>query len=193
MSLPAYWTRPTLELRCRLNKLYTIGYQGLRGVYQLLNMVIPLDATIIDIRYSPWSRDERWTQESLLERLCRLQFGGLATRYVHIKELGNVNYNRKGEPIEIWLPEVGIDRLTMQLEAKPCVLLCVCQDFERCHRSVVAELAERWIEGCEVEHLTPASPVPACRGGVRPEGGQVEVQTVKRRPVAVEQGQLSLF
>jgi hypothetical protein len=84
-----------------VNKLYTIGYQGLRGVYQLLNFAIPLDADIIDIRFTPYSKNEEWTQATLLNRLCDLQVRRAQTsRYVHIKELGNVNYKGDG-PIEL--------------------------------------------------------------------------------------------
>jgi len=135
-----------------LNPLYTIGYQGLRSVYTLLSLAVPLDATLIDIRMSPWSRRAEWRQDALLKELCDLQFGGLKCRYVHIQELGNVNYRGDG-PIEIWLPEIGLDRLDMQLRAKPCILLCQCPDFRTCHRGVVADLAVSRL-GVEVEHLT---------------------------------------
>jgi hypothetical protein len=176
-----------------VNKLYTIGYQGLRGVYQLLNIAVPLDATIVDIRFTPWSKDEQWTGEGLLHRLCDLQFGGLSCRYVHIKELGNMNYKEKGAPIEIWLPEVGMARLEERLKVKPCILLCRCPVVEQCHRSVVAELAGRWIEGCEVEHLTRESPVPACVGGARPVGMQVEKLAIPVKAKPISQPQLTMF
>jgi uncharacterized protein (DUF488 family) len=150
-----------------MNKLYTMGYQGMRGVYNLLEFAIPLDATIVDIRYQPWSQNEEWTKATLLQRLCDLQFGSLKCRYVHIKELGNLNY-KTGGPIEIWLPEVGMARLDEQLKAKPCILLCRCPDVEQCHRKVVADLAVKWL-GVSVEHLTNKTPMAGVVGGARPD------------------------
>jgi uncharacterized protein (DUF488 family) len=175
-----------------VNKLYTLGYQQLRGIYSLLNLAVPLDATLVDIRYTPWSRDEQWTERSLFQRLCDLQFGGLKCRYVHIKELGNVNYNQPGQPIEIWLPEVGIARLHERLKEKPCILLCGCRDVERCHRKVVAELAERWIEGLEVEHLAVTRYGQAARASDLVEAVPLMpvIELVKKKQ---PQGQMSLF
>lgn len=171
-----------------MNKLYTIGYQKLRGVYALLHLAVPLDATIVDIRYSPWSWDERWREEGLLQRLCDLSFGRLSCRYVHIKELGNINYKTAGAPIEIWLSEVGIARLHEQLKHKPCLLLCQCPDRLSCHRSTVAGIAEKWI-GCEVEHLEVSEYGQAVRAG---QAVAKPVEVIER-PVKVASGQLSLF
>jgi hypothetical protein len=150
-----------------VNKLYTIGYQGLRGVYQLLNFAVPLDADIIDIRFTPYSKNEEWTQATLLNRLCDLQFGGLKPRYVHIKELGNVNYKGDG-PIELLHAEFGMARLEERLKQKPCILLCRCPEVNQCHRKVVADLAERWW-GIKVEHLRPDTPMAGVLGGARPD------------------------
>jgi hypothetical protein len=113
-----------------MNKLYTIGYHALRGVYALLDQAVPLDATIIDIRMKPWSQRSDWTQESLLKRLVDLQFGGIKCRYTHIQELGNVNYNRPGYPIQLLHEEYGIARLEEQLKFKPAILLCQCPKLE---------------------------------------------------------------
>jgi hypothetical protein len=181
-----------------MNKLYTMGYQGMRGVYNLLEFAIPLDATIVDIRYQPWSQNEEWTQQTLLQRLCDLQFGGLKCRYVHIKELGNLNY-KTGGPIEIWLPEVGMARLDEQLKAKPCILLCRCPDVG-CHRFVVADLAVKWL-GASVEHLTNKTPMAGVVGGARPDRviqfpTRASARAAAKAMVELErtgQGQMSLW
>lgn len=166
-----------------MNKLYTIGYHALRGVYALLDQAVPLDATIVDIRMKPWSRREDWTQESLLKRLTDLQFGGLKCRYVHIQELGNVNYNREGYPIQLLHEEYGIARLHEQLKFKPVILLCQCPKLEECHRKVVADLAIKWL-GVEVEHLA-VTPGGWATRATAAAAAEVEVTT--------GQGQMSLW
>lgn len=172
-----------------MNKLYTIGYHALRGVYALLDLAVPLDATIVDIRFSPWSQRSDWCEESLLRRLADLQFGGIKGRYVHIKELGNVNYNRPGLPIQLLHEEYGIGRLQMQLEVKPCILLCQCPDVEKCHRKVVAELAIKWL-GCEVEHLAVSKGGWAIRAGQAAALTQIQEEP-RLRPAPT--GQMSLW
>jgi hypothetical protein len=185
-----------------INKLYTIGYQGLRGVYSLLHLTVPLDATIIDIRYVPWSWDERWREEGLLKRLCDLSFGGLSCRYVHMKELGNINYKVEGAAIELMHAEFGIARLHEQLKRKPCLLLCQCRDVESCHRKVVAELAARWIEGLEVEHLAVSPGGQAIRSvdlaGLETGAALVPVVAPAGKVATVasksqDQGQMAMF
>jgi hypothetical protein len=171
-----------------INKLYTIGYHALRGVYALLNQAIPLDATIVDIRFKPWSQREEWREESLLRELADLQFGGLKCRYVHIVELGNVNYNRPGAPIQLLHEEHGIGRLQMQLLAKPCILLCQCPDVGRCHRKLVAELAAKWL-GCEVEHLAVSKGGWALRAGQTP----INEPVVQQEPKPAPTGQMSMW
>jgi uncharacterized protein (DUF488 family) len=173
-----------------MNKLYTIGYHALRGVYALLDQAVPLDATIIDIRMKPWSRRSDWTQESLLKRLCDLQFGGIKCRYVHIQELGNVNYNRDGYPIQLLHEEYGIARLHEQLKFKPAILLCQCPHLEECHRKVVADLAIKWL-GCEVEHLAVSRGGWAVRTGA--EAGTDEAAAAGPAGTRSGQGQMSLW
>jgi hypothetical protein len=182
-----------------MNKLYTIGYQGLRGVYSLLHLAVPLDCTIVDIRYQPWSWNERWREQGLLDRLCDLEFGRLKCRYTHIEELGNVNYNREGQPIQLMHAEVGIARLSEQLKRKPCLLLCQCQSHLDCHRKVVAELAQQWL-GCEVEHLAVSPGGQAIRAvdlagmvAVPGAAGVAHARVAVAKQSNEPQGQMSLW
>ncbi len=123
-----------------LDKVYTVGY-NLWRVEAFAEQVKALDATVVDVRYRPNSRNPDWRAGSLLKRLGRA--------YVWMPEFGNRNY--KGGPIELVNPEEGLAKLQ---EIERPILMCACASLKRCHRYEVAErVKERF--GCEVVHLWP--------------------------------------
>ena len=124
------------------HRLYTLGYSG----WSLSQITAALDehqAVLVDVRYKPWSRKTGMSKSSLQQR-----FRG---RYVHLKDLGNVNYNND-EPIELLHAERGLIELEGYLRESPVIIMCVCPDLETCHRWVVADMASERL-GVEVEHL----------------------------------------
>src|SRR5215510_2609490 len=68
-------------------KLFTLGYSGWT-LEQLARQVQELGALLLDIRYSPNSRQPQWRRQNLAATF--------PDRYVHVQALGNVNY-RSGE------------------------------------------------------------------------------------------------
>jgi uncharacterized protein (DUF488 family) len=106
-------------------QVYTIGYGG-RTPAEIEQLAQDLDATVFDIRFSPRSRDPRWSRKQLGELLD--------SRYRHVRELGNVNY--KGGPIE--LVDFDAGRELIEQSDRPVILMCVCRDPRICHRTVVA-------------------------------------------------------
>ena len=112
-------------------EIYTIGYVG-RTPEEIKAIVDDLGACLVDIRYSPRSRQPQWSRKQLLALL--------GEKYLHLREWGNAAY-KTGGPIQISDFEAGravIDRL----EA-PAILMCACSDATTCHRSVVAEQLRR--------------------------------------------------
>lgn len=108
-------------------QVYTIGYVG-RTPEQIKAIVDDLGACLVDIRFSPRSRQPQWSRKQLTVLL--------GEKYLHLREWGNAAY-KTGGLVEIADFEAGravIDRL----EA-PAVLMCACQDYRYCHRTVVAE------------------------------------------------------
>jgi hypothetical protein len=110
------------------NKVFTFGYQGHKPE-DLLRECQRLGAVVCDIRFRPVSRNPVWNQSRLKQ-----MFG---ERYMHIGALGNRNY--KGGPIDIADMEAGLNIVLEHLQRRPVVLMCVCRDFEHCHRRLVAE------------------------------------------------------
>jgi uncharacterized protein (DUF488 family) len=140
-----------------VNNLYTFGYGG-KDVPALLDLLATLEppkAIVVDTRYRPYSRNPTWAKGNLL--------GQLDSQYLHLPELGNVNYKGEGD-IKIADLDAGGDKVGALLQVAPVVLLCVCKDVQFCHRKVVGEaLAERF--GVDLIHLPVKAPKPAPEGG----------------------------
>ena len=71
--------------------------------------------------------------------------------YEHMRAFGNTNYNNGG-PIQIADFRSGCQQVRAMLEKHAVILMCVCQDWEECHRRIVADQLAT-VLGVEVEHL----------------------------------------
>src|SRR5690606_10505956 len=112
-----------------MNRLFTIGYSGSTSD-DLARFVEHLDAVLVDIRYSPASRNPDFSRKRLSERL--------GARYVHLKSFGNVNY-RSGGPIEFMNEEDAILRVACLLDEHAIILMCACSHLHECHRKPASE------------------------------------------------------
>ena len=136
-------------------KLYTIGYgnQGLEGILRRLEAALKgIHSThflVLDVRRKPrssWCRDLTWPAIAK-----NLQVNG--HNYRHCQYLGN---NGNAERIQLCDERLGLAELRTALEGlgngTELVLLCAEWDHKRCHRTYVAELAQK-LYGVEVVHL----------------------------------------
>jgi uncharacterized protein (DUF488 family) len=129
--------------------VYELGYLNMNWpLGALKEWLVERDAVLADIRFQPRSHNPKWAKH-VLERV-------LGERYVHIEELGNLNYKLKGmENIEIADMEKGLSRL-WDAPFQSVVIMCACKDFDHCHRKVVAA---RVVElGGEVRPLLDSPP-----------------------------------
>jgi uncharacterized protein (DUF488 family) len=126
-----------------MHTIYTWGYQG-TDPETLQALADELDACVVDIRYTPWSRDPRW-RPNVLSAL----FG---TAYCLVRALGNANY-KNGGPIALASSTVGLRQIRELLQQRSVILLCACRDVETCHRKVAAEYLSEHL-GAPVVHLT---------------------------------------
>jgi hypothetical protein len=121
-----------------INQIYTTGYAG-KDISDLKPLVESLDATLVDIRFSPYSEVMVWRQVYLKTLLGR--------KYLHILNLGNRSY--KEGKIAIQNLQLGIETL-IGLDTN-AILFCACETLENCHRRVIAdELKRRGIETVEI-------------------------------------------
>lgn len=127
-----------------MNTIYTIGYAGAKPA-DILAHVERLNATLVDIRYSSYSRTPQWQGRAI----CELIEPG---RYVHLQSLGNINY-KNGGPIRLLNPSENILQIRQLLERGPIILLCVCKDWQNCHRLTAATYLHEAL-GAPVEHLS---------------------------------------
>lgn len=117
---------------------YGIGYSG-RSLTDIHRLALQLDADVFDVRFSPRSRNWQFSGRNLQDKL--------GDRYRHVQAFGNRNY--KGGPIEIADFEAGLQQV---LDShRPVILMCVCGDPNRCHRTTVGRmLRERGIAYTEL-------------------------------------------
>ena len=118
-----------------MRELFTLGYTEPDALKRLDAFLARSDAKLVDIRYSPRSRwKPEFNRGALIER-----FG--ASKYYHVKELGNINYNKSGEPIKLAEPEKGVEQVIKLLQQeKAIMLLCACKNYYFCHRKTAYDL-----------------------------------------------------
>jgi hypothetical protein len=113
--------------------LYDCGYQEIKKLDKLVSLVDAFDAILVDVRYSPNSRDPQWRRKAIEKKL------GL--RYIHLKDLGNISYKQAGSIKFVDLPR-GIATLARFLQANNVIILCACWHREICHRVKIGEVLE---------------------------------------------------
>lgn len=132
----------TIPKEGQVNTLYTIGYAGLFRD-DLLHFIRQQKAFLVDTRLVPRSRDAQWDRVALTN--------AFSPDYVHVQDLGNVNY-RNGGPIQLKDQAKGLHRLLELLAERPCMLLCMCKDVATCHRGYIARVSG-WPD---IVHLKPS-------------------------------------
>jgi uncharacterized protein (DUF488 family) len=130
-----------------MHTIYTIGYSGWKPE-QLRDTIHALGAVLVDVRFSPRSRQPQWAGGNLAKLVG-------AGSYRHLKALGNENY-KNGGPIKLVDTQAGVAALAPILAERPVVLLCGCKDHHTCHRTTAAHALATAL-GAQVEHLYPGS------------------------------------
>lgn len=115
-------------------QLYTLGYSGAKPA-DLIRFLDELGAVLVDVRLNARSMCPQWRRKPLMELVGQW-------RYVHLRCLGNLNYDRPELPIELANPDGAVMELSMILAERPAILLCACAEHEGCHRVAVA----KWLE-----------------------------------------------
>lgn len=116
-----------------MKNLYDLGYLEIKKLEKLVSLVTVLDTVLVDVRFSPNSRNPQWRKKALEKKL------GL--RYHHLKALGNRNF--KGGPIAFVDLKVGMNTLSNFLQSKNVIIMCACWDRATCHRVKIAEAFEK--------------------------------------------------
>lgn len=125
--------------------IYATGYQG-KKPQVIKKMADDLDAVVVDIRYSPMSRNPEW-RKSNLQAL-------LGSKYVHCQSFGNSAYKTGG--IEILNYSAG--KAMLETIDAPVILLCACSDAHTCHRTTVLEMLKQ--DGYTVQEVEISHPKP---------------------------------
>ena len=142
------------------SSLFTIGYEGmdLEGFLSLLkaNGI----ETVVDIRELPLSRKKGFSKNALSNAL-----GFCGFDHVHIPELGcpksirnqyksDGDWNAYRRAFSDYLRTQGstVADLSAMATISRCALLCFEADYNYCHRSIVADFAQK-LSGIRVKHL----------------------------------------
>lgn len=124
--------------------LYTIGYNSWT-FRDFTQKVKDLSAMVIDVRFLPASYSPFWKKNHLDK--------SLGNNYIHLPELGNKNFNSPEKQIEIVDIESGTKKVIGYMELGiNCILLCACEDVEKCHRKIISRYIQEKI-GCELFNL----------------------------------------
>jgi hypothetical protein len=117
-----------------IGTLYTIGYGAKSAPCTLETLLSEPGTRLVDVRLHPGShRHPEWRTKALERRY--------GERYAHVPAFGNVHYRTPGQPIQLADPETGVRWVIPLLhQGWSLVLLCVCKDYEQCHRKVVFDL-----------------------------------------------------
>jgi hypothetical protein len=105
------------------------GYEG-RRLPSLVAAVEALDATLLDIRFSPYSRNPAWNRKALTE--------ALGDRYRWVKPWGNVLY--QGGPTDCQIADFTAGLAVWDALTGPTILLCRERRSAECHRMTVATM-----------------------------------------------------
>jgi hypothetical protein len=129
------------------NALYDLGYIGC-DLADLKAAIETISATLLDIRFSPFSRNPTWNSNNLVK-----VFG---EQYVHCHSLGNENYKMAGmENVKFVDLDKGMIFLCGLLQKGPVIIMCACKDVNHCHRLLVVQEYEKRT-GQASSHLEPS-------------------------------------
>jgi hypothetical protein len=116
-----------------VNQLYDLGYMEIGNIKSVEKAVKELDAILLDVRFSPRSRNPQYNK-SFLEKVFNTN--PARTGYLPVKDLGNRNY--KGGPVDFVDIENGLAIIHTWLEIRPVILMCGCWNRAECHRLEIA-------------------------------------------------------
>jgi uncharacterized protein (DUF488 family) len=138
----------------------TIGYEGID-----IDAFLPLlrengIETVVDVRELPLSRKPGFSKKRLSAALDRDGLG-----YIHLPELGcpklirsryradgNWRRYKNGFAKHLDTQHAAIAKLASLAASSNCALLCFEANFNRCHRSMVAD-AVKGVTGMRVSHI----------------------------------------
>ncbi|SRR5579884_921080 len=149
----AFFTMPIPQLLESLSLpspvLYTVGYRQFYAE-ATLRFLVSRGFPVADIRERAGSR---WNAAYNRARLAA-RFPGM---YYRIPELGNVNHNTPGAPIEFKDLEAGMHRsqqlLLEEAAGRGAVYLCACAAWECCHSTQAAKHLQERVPGLTIVHL----------------------------------------
>jgi uncharacterized protein (DUF488 family) len=145
----------------QLTSLYTIGYQRL-GIEDFTALLARHEIqTLLDVRYTPWSRKPAFSRSRL-----SLSLEAAGIKYLHSRELGCLpevrkelqttgDWQRWASAYREHLASLGqaIDDILAPVAGKSVCLMCMEADPAQCHRSLLAaEIIRRGLAD-EVIHL----------------------------------------
>ena len=122
-----------------MNKVYSLGYDNV-FISNLKKFIFDNDIMLVDVRYSPTSYSIYWRKKFLQTTFSK--------NYIHLKELGNVNYRDESE-FKINDIEKGMSKLLSMIKDHNVVIMCVCSDINTCHRQIISDELESFDIKCE--------------------------------------------
>jgi uncharacterized protein (DUF488 family) len=126
--------------------VFTIGYEGL-GIERFVEILTNNGVkTLLDCRYSAFSRNPDFRKNKLASHLYRVGIG-----YDHLAEYGIPSEIRNSSSAIQWYitnvkPMIHV--VILEGYEQPVCFMCMEKDIQNCHRKIILEaLQEQGIEG----------------------------------------------
>ncbi|MCG9884726.1 MAG: DUF488 domain-containing protein [Cyanobacteria bacterium] len=142
------------------NSVFTFGYGNRKDYGELLFFLKTFNiSAVIDVRLVPRGWSARWSARAL-ETLCQ----SVGIQYLSKTALGNESGKRDWIPPDQEQAEQALQEVAAVARQGSVLLLCAELDWQRCHRTEVAERLRQNF-GFPVQHLTRS---PAAPPGISP-------------------------
>lgn len=118
-----------------MKKILTFGY-GNRTNYNSLKLYLEEHKVsyLIDVRRTPRAWTRMWYAQNV-ERFCNAQ----GIQYLSMPALGNISGKKAWIPPDADAAKIAISEVSQLAECETILLLCAEKDYQRCHRTEVAD------------------------------------------------------
>ena len=125
--------------------IFTAGYKNF-SFYEFSDFIKKEEIFVVDVRFKPFTNLPFWSKFELEKSLNNF--------YVNIPEFGNINYTNPKSDFEISNYQEGLIKfLNLMKINNKFILMCCCEDYNKCHRKLLTELLSKDLENTTFKEI----------------------------------------